>query len=84
MRITLKGKKNLQDFDTKDHAAAGHALVVPPLPLAMRNVGIAFRCMETAKEQLDKAQRAGLAATARELCEELQAFHDVLKELVGA
>ena len=32
MRRTKSGKRNKQDWDIKDHLAAGHSPVAPPLP----------------------------------------------------
>ena len=54
MRITKKGTRNLQDWNDADHAAAGHAFVAEPLPLAMCNIRSSLANLEVAADALGK------------------------------
>lgn len=56
MRITKAGKRNLQDFNDADHAAAGHAFVAEPLFLALCNVRSSLANLEVAADALEKLQ----------------------------
>ena len=76
MRITKSGKKNLQDWDAKDHIAAGHAPTLPPLALAQSNINNAVISLETAAGCLKRAEKAGAGAcvfTALQSLKEAQA-----------
>lgn len=56
MRITKANRRNLQDFNDADHAAAGHAFVAEPLPLALRNIRSSLANLEVAADALEKLQ----------------------------
>ena len=76
MRITKAGKKNLQDWDAKDHAAAGHAPTLPPLALAQSNITNAVISLEIAAGCLKRAGKSGAWAsvfTALQSLKEAQA-----------
>jgi len=76
MRITKSGKKNLQDWDTKDHIAAGHAPTLPPLALAQSNINNAVISLEIAAGCLKRAGKSGAWAsvfTALQSLKEAQA-----------
>lgn len=53
MRITKTGKRNLQDWNDADHAAAGHTFVAEPLPLARCNIRSSLANLEVAANVLD-------------------------------
>lgn len=76
MRITKAGKKNLQDWDAKDHVAAGHASTLPPLALAQSNITNAVISLEIAAGCLKRAGLPGAWAcvfTALQSLKEAQA-----------
>lgn len=76
MRITKSGKKNLQDWDAKDHVTAGHASTLPPLALAQSNIANAVISLEIAAGCLKRAGKSGAWAsvfTALQSLKEAQA-----------
>ena len=76
MRITKSGKKNLQDWDAKDHIAAGHAPTLPPLALAQSNINNAVISLEIAAGCLKRLEKSGAWAsvfTALQSLKEAQA-----------
>ena len=54
MRRTKSGARNKQDWDIKDHLAAGHSPVAPPLTLAMTNIGTSAANLESAARALKR------------------------------
>ena len=76
MRITKAGKKNLQDWDVKDHLAAGHAPTLSPLALAQSNIDNAVISLEIAAGCLKRLEKSGAWAsvfTALQSLKEAQA-----------
>lgn len=76
MRITKSGKRNKQDWDVKDHLAAGHAPTLSPLALAQSNITNAVISLEIAAGCLKRLEKTGAWAsvfTALQSLKEAQA-----------
>ena len=79
MRITKSGKRNKQDWDIKDHIAAGHSPVAPPLTLAMTNIGTSAANLESAARALKRIDEPYYAAQVAQIVRTLDAIMSILK-----
>lgn len=79
MRITKSGKRNKQDWDIKDHIAAGHSPVAPPLTLAMTNIGTSAANLESAARALKRIDEPYYAAQVALMVKTLDAIVSALK-----
>lgn len=79
MRITKAGIKNRQDWDIKDHIAAGHAPVAAPLTLAMTNIGTSAANLESAARALKRIDEPYYAAQVAQIVRTLDAIMSILK-----
>lgn len=79
MRITKSGKRNLQDWDIKDHLAAGHAPVAPPLTLACTNLATSAANLESAARALKCIDEPYFAAQVALMVKTLDAIVSTLK-----
>ena len=79
MRITKSGKRHKTDWDIKDHLAAGHAPVAPPLTLAMTNIGTSAANLESAARALKRIDEPYFAAQVALMVKTLDAIVSTLK-----
>lgn len=79
MRITKANVKNKQDWDIKDHIAAGHSPVAPPLTLAMTNIGTSAANLESAARALKRIDEPYYAAQVALMVKTLDAIVSALK-----
>ena len=79
MRRTKSGARNKQDWDIKDHLAAGHAPVAPPLTLAMTNIGTSAANLESAARALKRIDEPYYAAQVAQIVKTLDAIISTLK-----
>ncbi len=79
MRLTKTGTRHKTDWDIKDHLAAGHAPVLPPLALAMTNIGTSAANLETAAKKLKQADEPYFAAQIAAIVSTLDAIVSTLK-----
>ena len=79
MRLTKAGTRNKQDWSTLDHITAGHAPVLPPLALAMTNIGTSAANLETAAKKLKQADEPYFAAQIAAIVSTLDAIVSTLK-----
>lgn len=79
MRITKSGQRHKTDWDIKDHLAAGHAPVAPPLTLAMTNIGTSAANLESAARALKRIDEPYFAAQVALMVRTLDAIVSTLK-----
>jgi len=79
MRITKSGKRNKQDWDIKDHIAAGHAPTLPPLTLAVTNISTSAANLESAAKALKSAEERVIAAQVAQIVKTLDGIMSILK-----
>lgn len=80
MRITKANRKNKQDWDAKDHIAAGHAPTLPPLALAQSNINNAVISLEIAAGCLRRAGKSGAWASVFTALQSLKEAQAALQE----
>lgn len=79
MRITKKNKRNLQDWSTLDHLAAGHSPVAPPLTLACTNLATSAANLESAARALKRIDEPYFAAQVALMVKTLDTIVSTLK-----
>ncbi len=79
MRRTKSGRRNKQDWDIKDHIAAGHSPVAPPLTLACTNIATSAANLESAAKALKNAEERVIAAQIQVIVSTLDAITAQLK-----
>ena len=79
MRITKAGTKHKTDWDIKDHIAAGHSPVMPPLTLARMNICSSAANLETAAKALKRIDEPYFAAQVALIVKTLDAIVSTLK-----
>ncbi len=79
MRLTKAGTRHKTDWDIKDHIAAGHAPVLPPLALALHLIGGSAVSLERAAKALRQIDDPYLAATLAQMVKTLDTIVVTLK-----
>ena len=79
MRRTKSGARNKQDWDIKDHLAAGHAPVAPPLTLACTNIATSAANLESAARALKRIDEPYFAAQVALMVKTLDTIVSTLK-----
>lgn len=80
MRTNKNGVRNLQDWNDADHAAAGHAFVAEPLPLACCNIRSSLANLEVAANLLEALGR-GIACA--HVLRAIAALEETMKVIEG-
>ncbi len=84
MRLTKAGTRHKTDWDVKDHLAAGHSPVAPPLTLACTNLATSAANLESAARALKRIDEPYFAAQIAAIVSTLDAIVSTLKSREAA